>query len=64
MRKLIGVAVVSAVVGAASALWAESIIVGTNVRSSNIAPASARILPHEIMKETKGLTAQVVEGMI
>ena len=63
MRKLIGVAVVSAVVGAASALWAESIIVGTSVKSSNIAPASMRVSPHEIMKSTKDLAVEVVEGL-
>jgi hypothetical protein len=63
MRKLIAVAVVSAVVGAASALWAESLILGTGVKSANVAPASVRVSPHEIMKSVKGLAVEVVEDM-
>jgi hypothetical protein len=63
MRKLIGVAVVSAVVGAASALWAESIIAGTSVKSAQVAPASLRVSPHEIMKSTKGLAIEVFEDL-
>jgi hypothetical protein len=63
MRKLVGVAVVSAVVGAASALWAESIIAGTSVKSSQVAPASLRVSPHEIMKSAKDLAVEVVEDL-
>ena len=63
MRRLIGVAVVSAVVGAASALWAESVIVGTGVKSADVASASVRISPHEIMKSAKGLAVEVVDDL-
>ena len=66
MRKFIGVAVVSAVVGAASALWAESLILGTSVtsvKSANVAPASVRLSPHEIMKSTKGLAIEVFDDL-
>jgi hypothetical protein len=63
MRRLIGVAVVSAVVGAASALWAESIVLGTGAKSANVAAASARISPHEIMTSAKGLAVEVVDDM-
>lgn len=63
MRKLIGVAVVSAVVGAASALWAESIVLGTGAKGSNVAAASVRISPHEIMTSAKGLAVEVVDDL-
>jgi hypothetical protein len=63
MRRLIGVAVVSAVVGAASALWAESLIVGTSVKSANVASASVRMSPHEIMKSAKDLAVEMVEDL-
>jgi hypothetical protein len=63
MRKLIAVAVVSAVVGAASALWAESLILGTGVKSADVVPASVRISPHEIMKSAKDLAVEVVEDL-
>jgi hypothetical protein len=63
MRKLIAVAVVSAVVGAASALWAESLILGTSVKSASVVPASVRVSPHEIMKSAKDLVVEVVEDM-
>ena len=63
MRKLIGVAVVSAVVGAASALWAESLILGTGAKSVDVASASVRISPHEIMKSAKDLAVEVVEDL-
>ena len=63
MRRLIGVAVVSAVVGAASALWAESVIVGTGAKSANVASASVRISPHEIMTSAKGLAVEVVDDL-
>jgi K+-sensing histidine kinase KdpD len=63
MRRLIGVAVISAVVGAASALWAESIIVGTSVKSANVAAARTSISPHEIMKSAKDLAVEVVEDL-
>jgi hypothetical protein len=63
MRKLIGVAVVSAVVGAASALWAESLILGTSVKSSNVAAASVRISPPEIMKSAKDLPVLTIEDL-
>jgi hypothetical protein len=63
MRRLIGVAVVSAVVGAASALWAESLIVGAGAKSANIASDSVRLSPHEIMKSTKGLAIEVFEDL-
>ena len=63
MRKLIGVAVVSAVVGAASALWAESLILGTSVKSSNVAAASVRISPHEITKSAKDLPVLTIEDL-
>jgi hypothetical protein len=61
MRRLIGVAVISAVVGAASALWAESIIVGTSVKSANVAPASIGISPHALMRSSTGLPVEVFE---
>ncbi|HKA79121.1 MAG TPA: hypothetical protein VKD43_03770 [Xanthobacteraceae bacterium] len=63
MHKLIGVAVVSAVVGAASALWAESVVLGTSVKSANIAPASISISPHEIMKSSTRLPAEAFEDL-
>ena len=63
MRKFIGVAVVSAVVGAASALWAESIIAGTSVKGAQVAPASLRVSPQEIMKSAKDLAVEVVEDL-
>jgi hypothetical protein len=63
MRRLIGVAVISAVVGAASALWAESRIVGTTVKSANVASASVRMSPHEIMKSAKDLAVEVVDDL-
>jgi hypothetical protein len=63
MHKLIGVAVVSAVVGAASALWAESIIVGTSAKSANVAAASVSVSPHEIMKSAKDLAVEVFEDL-
>jgi hypothetical protein len=63
MRKLIGVAVVSAVVGAASALWAESLILGSGAKSANVASESVRLSPHEIMRSTKGLTIEVFEDL-
>jgi hypothetical protein len=61
MHKLISVAVVSAVVGAASALWAESVIVGTSAKSADVAAAS--VSPHEIMKSAKDLAVEVVEDL-
>jgi hypothetical protein len=63
MRRLIGVAVVSAVVGAASALWAESVVLGTGAKSANVAAASVRVSPHEIMKSAKDLAVEVVEDL-
>ena len=63
MRRLIGVAVVSAVVGAASALWAESVVLGTGAKSANVVSASVRISPHEIMKSAKDLPVEVVVDM-
>ena len=63
MRRLIGVAVVSAVVGAASALWAESLVLGTSVKSANIAPASVSISPHDIMRSSTGLPVQTIEDL-
>ena len=63
MRRLIGVAVVSAVVGAASALWAESVIVGPSAKSANVAAANVGISPHEIMTSAKGLAVEVVDDL-
>lgn len=63
MRRLIGVAVVSAVVGAASALWAESMILGTGAKSTDVAPASVRVSPHEMMKSAKDLVVEVFEDL-
>ena len=63
MHKLIGVAVVSAVVGAASALWAETVIVGTGAKGANVAAASVGISPHEIMTSAKGLAVEVVDDL-
>ena len=60
MRKLVSVAVASAVIGAASALWAESIVVGASVKRAGVAPASVGISPHEIMKPGKNLPAETV----
>ena len=63
MHKLVGVAVVSAVVGAASALWAETVIVGTGAKGANVAAASVGISPHEIMTSAKGLAVEVVDDL-
>jgi hypothetical protein len=60
MRRLVSVAVASAVIGAASALWAESIVVGASVKGAYVAPASVGISPHEIMKSGKNLPAETV----
>jgi hypothetical protein len=63
MRRLVSVAVASAVIGAASALWAESIVVGASVKGAYVAPASVGISPHEIMKSAKDLAVEVVEDL-
>lgn len=63
MRRLIGVAVVSAVVGAALALWAESMILGTTAKSAHVAPASVRIVPQDVMKSAKDLVVEMFEDL-
>ena len=61
MRRLVSVAVASAVVGAASALWAQSIVVGTSVKGAGVAPASVGISLHDIMKSGKNLPVETVD---
>ena len=60
MRRLVSVAVISAVVGGASALWAQSIVVGTSAKGAGVAPASVGISPHDIMKSGKNLPTETV----
>jgi hypothetical protein len=65
MRKLIVVALVSAVVGATLALWAKSTVFAIGAQ---VAPASvstgALISPHDIMKGTKSLPVEAVQDPI
>jgi hypothetical protein len=58
MRKMIGVAAVSALAGAGLALWAQSAVLATG---SQPAPSSVRISPQEIMKSATNLPVEVFE---
>ncbi len=60
MRKLIVVAVVSAVAGAGLALWAQSTVLAT---AASVVPSSVRISPQDIMKSVKNLPVEVVEDL-
>ena len=60
MRKLIGVALVSACVGAGLTLWAKSTVLATSVQSNASAgsPTDPRISTHEIMKSSPELLVE------
>jgi hypothetical protein len=60
MRKMIGIAVVSALTGAGVALWAQSAVLAT---AGEPVPSSVRISPQEIMKSTTNLPVEVFEGL-
>ena len=58
MRRLIVVALISAMVGAVLALWAKSTVLATGV---HVLPAGAGLSPFEIMRSAKHLPVQVIE---
>ena len=58
MRKLISVAVVSAIVGAVLALWAQSTVVAT---TGHAVPARAAVSPHDIMRSAGHLPIETFE---
>jgi hypothetical protein len=61
MRKMIGVAIVSAAVGAGLALWAQSAVLATGRPA--VAASSVRISPHEIMRSATNLPVEVIDEM-
>jgi hypothetical protein len=57
MRKLLGVALVSACIAAGSTFWAKSNVFATAVAAD---PTGVRLSPHEIMKSSTDLPVETV----
>ena len=59
-RKMIAVAVVSALLGAGVALWAKSAVMATGAQAES---ASVRISPSEIAPAASSLPVELFEGL-
>jgi hypothetical protein len=57
MGRLIGVAVISALMGAGVTLWAKSTVLATD--SAQAGPSSVRVSPDEITKAGRALPVEV-----